>query len=64
MKRLLCALLAALMLCGCAAPAGTTPTTVPGETDGPRLKAGFYIYDQDEAGSSRGDAAVFYRKLR
>lgn len=51
MKRLLCSLLLVLMLCGCAAPAGTTPTTVPGETDGPRLKAGFYIYDQDEAGT-------------
>lgn len=46
MKRLLCALLALLMLCGCAAaPAGTTApeTTVPATTTGPVLKAGYYV---------------------
>ncbi len=56
MKRLLCGLLAALMLCGCAAfPVGTTvpvttipattgvpETTVPATT-GPVLNAGFYV---------------------
>ena len=49
MKRLLCGLLAALMLCGCTAlPAGTSvppTTTVPATTAGPALKAGYYIYD-------------------
>ena len=43
MKRLLCALLAALMLCGCAnLPAGTT------EPAGPVLKAGFYLPTAEE----------------
>ena len=43
MKRLLCALLAALLLCGCtAAPAGTT------EPAGPVLKAGFYLPTAEE----------------
>ena len=45
MKRLLCALLAVLMLWGCAAaPAGTT------EPAGPALKAGFYTYDWENNG--------------
>ena len=43
MKRLLCALLAALMLCGCTTvPAGTT------EPAGPVLKAGFYLPTAEE----------------
>ena len=45
MKRLLCALLAALLLCGC--------TAVPNETTEPAapvLKAGFYTYDREENG--------------
>ena len=46
MKRLLCAMLAVLVLMGCAAaPVETTlaPTTVPEETSGPVLKSGYYV---------------------
>ena len=54
MKRLLCALLAALMLCGCTAvPAGTT------EPAGPVLKAGFYLPAAEDLGE-----ALLYIQLR
>ena len=60
MKRLLCGLLAALMLCGCTAlPAGTSvppTTTVPATTAGPALKAGYYIYD----GEYRNDTQLHF----
>ena len=54
MKRLLCALLAALLLCGCtAAPAGTT------EPAGPVLKAGFYLPTAEEL-----EGTLLYIQLR
>ena len=61
MKRLLCAVLAALLLCGCAAaPAGTSApeTTVPVTTSGPVLKPGFYICDWEQ-----GDGIPLYFRL-
>ncbi len=56
MKRLLCMMLALLLLCGCAAaPAGTIApeTTVPATTTGPVLKAGYYVPENEDL------AAVF-----
>lgn len=55
MKRLLCMMLALMLLCGCAAvPAATTApeTTVPVTTAGPMLKPGFYICDEELAQNS------------
>lgn len=54
MKRLLCTVLAALLLCGCtAAPAGTT------EPAGPVLKAGFYLPTNAEL-----EGTLLYIQLR
>ena len=54
MKRLLCALLAVFLLCGCTAvPAGTT------EPAGPVLKAGFYLPTAEELSST-----LLYIQLR